>query len=113
MADEAENTPTVGTEETQGGTETAQTVWPDFGYPEERDAIDALIEALNAETGEVLTFERDALDNLMIRSGETVLLNKRTAASADDLMAGPGLTTVEYTADASCSVIFSARGRWA
>lgn len=62
MADEAENTPTVGTEETQGGTETAQTVWPDFGYPEERDAIDALIEALNAETGEVLTFERDALD---------------------------------------------------
>ncbi len=63
MADEAENTAaTAGTEETQGGTETAQTVWPDFGYPEERDAIDALIEALNAETGAELTFERDALD---------------------------------------------------
>lgn len=62
MADEAENTPTVGTEETQGGTETAQTVWPDFGYPEERDAIDALIEALNAETGAELSFERDVLD---------------------------------------------------
>ena len=72
-----------------------------------------VLTGLSIAQGGVITFERDALDNLMIRSGETVLLNKRTAASADDLMAGPGLTTVEYTADASCSVIFSARGRWA
>lgn len=61
----------------------------------------------------VLTFERDAVDNLMIRSGSTVLLNKRSAASADDLMAGPGPTAVSFTADASCEVVFSARGRWA
>jgi len=68
---------------------------------------------LSIPQGGVLTFERDALDNLMIRSGETVLLNKRSADSADDLMAGPGPTPVSYTANASCEVQFTSRGRWA
>ena len=68
---------------------------------------------LEISQGGVITFERDAIDNLMIRSGSTVLLAKRTAASADDLMAGPGTETVSFYADAACEVSFTARGRWA
>ena len=65
-----------------------------------------------AATG-VITFGRDARDNLMIRSGTTGLLSKRTAESADDLIAGPGITTVSFTGDVACDVVFSVRGRWA
>lgn len=72
-----------------------------------------VLTGLSIAQNSVITFERDSLDNLLIRSGDTVLLNKRSASSSDDLMAGPGLTEVSFTANASCEVIFTARGRWA
>lgn len=67
---------------------------------------------LELETGDILTFTRDARDNLMIKSGNTVLLSCRTAESADDLLAGPGPVPVSFTADGECDVRFSVRGRW-
>ena len=54
MADEADNTAATAGTEARG--------WPEIAYPEEPDAVDALIEALNAATGGALTFERDVLD---------------------------------------------------
>ncbi len=68
---------------------------------------------LNVARNNLLFFERDARDDLAIRSGTGSLLSKRSAASADDLLAAPGKTTVSFTANTACTVTFSVRGRWA
>ena len=72
-----------------------------------------VLDELEIAAAGTVTFERDARDNLMIRSGTTSLLSKRTAESADDLLAGPGVTAVSFTSDVACSVVYSVRGRWA
>ena len=72
-----------------------------------------VLDELEIAAAGTVTFERDARDNLMIRSGTTSLLSKRTAESDDDLLAGPGVTAVSFTSDVACSVVYSVRGRWA
>ena len=67
---------------------------------------------LSVSTSDTLAFERGPRDTLLIRSGSTSLLNKRSAASADDLLCAPGASAVSFTADAACQVTFSVRGRW-
>jgi hypothetical protein len=80
MSELTENTPTngTGTEAGTSGTVPSFPVpsfqqepelqvqspcsWPELGFGEDRDAIDALIEDLNEATGGALTFERDVLD---------------------------------------------------
>jgi len=61
----------------------------------------------------VLSFERDERDDLMIKYGGASQLSKRSAASADDLIAAPGSAAFSYTAGTACTVVFSVRGRWA
>ena len=69
------------------------------------------LSGMSSVTG-AITFSRDDQDRLQIMSGATSLLPHRTAASADDLMIPAGKATVSWTASASRSVSFSARGRW-
>lgn len=69
------------------------------------------LSGLSDVTG-AITFSRDDEDRLQIMSGTTSLLPYRTAASADDLTIPAGMATVSWTASASRSVSFSARGRW-
>lgn len=68
---------------------------------------------LSVARNSLLFFERDARDDLAIRSGTGSLLSKRSAASVDDLLVAPGKTTVSFTANTACTVTFSVRGRWA
>lgn len=50
---------------------------------------------------------------LMIKSGETSLMAKRAGTSADELIATPGSSNaVSFSANVSCTVKFSTRGRW-
>ena len=50
---------------------------------------------------------------LTIKSGATSLMAKRTATSADDLIAVPGSSnTVSFSANVTCIAKFSTRGRW-
>jgi len=66
---------------------------------------------MDSVTGAII-FSRDDQDRLQIMTGTTSLLPYRTAASADDLIIPAGSATVSWTASASRSVSFSARGRW-
>ena len=76
------------------------------------DSVIALT-GLTVASGTAVTFTRDARDGLLIRAGTTGILSKRTAASADDLLAAPGTVPVAFEADVSCTAVFSVRGRWA
>ena len=66
---------------------------------------------MSSVTGSI-SFTRDEQDRLQIMRGSTSLLPYRTAASADDLIIPAGKATLSWTASASRSVSFSARGRW-
>lgn len=62
--------------------------------------------------GGTLTISRDLIDGLAVRSGNVSLLRYRSAASADDLMVPPGPCAVSFSADISCDVAVTVRGRW-
>ena len=49
---------------------------------------------------------------LEIKKGTTSLLNKRTAASSDDLIAQPGTNAVSFTCSASATCKFIAKGAY-
>ena len=59
-----------------------------------------------------IVFGRDEKDRLTIKRGTTSLLRYRSEESADDLTVPAGIATVSWTAGASGSISFSARGRW-
>ena len=68
---------------------------------------------LGLASGKTLTI-RYAEDTGLLRmeiEWESVM-NKRTAASADDLLLYPGSNTITFTADQQISGIFKARGLW-
>ena len=77
------------------------------------DGQQIALSGLSVAQNSLLLLERDARDDLVIRSGETRLMNKRSAASADDLLVKPGIVSVSFTANTACEVTFSIRGRWA
>ena len=69
--------------------------------------------ALGLAAGATLTLEHAKSGLLVIRAGTTSKLDKRTAASADELLLTPGLPgLVRYNANASCTAVFRTRGRW-
>jgi len=66
---------------------------------------------LSIASGESIVVSYDEHGILSIKTGTTSLLNKRTGA--DDLRAVCGeKNSVSFTASASCTVVFRARGRW-
>ncbi|MGN1369639.1 MAG: hypothetical protein ACI4WX_12285 [Aristaeellaceae bacterium] len=67
---------------------------------------------LGLAAGDEMTISHDERGILSIMKGDTSMLGKRTAASADELTVNPGGNTIYFTADASCTAVFSARGRY-
>lgn len=69
--------------------------------------------ALGIAAGSKLTISHTETGLLTIKSGETSLMGKRTAASADDLIAEPGSRNdASFAANVTCTAKFSTRGRW-
>lgn len=54
----------------------------------------------------------DENNYLHIDNGSVSKLAYRTAASADDMIAQPGINSVSFTASRSCTVTFAVRGRY-
>ena len=71
------------------------------------------LEEMSVGTLQTLYIDRDDRDNLRIRRGTTSYMNKRTAASADDLFVSPGSVSFSVSANVACNFIFSFKGRWA
>lgn len=67
---------------------------------------------LSLSSGNVVTIDHDDEMNLRIRKGTTSLLEKRTAASSDDLMAKIGTNSINVQASGSVSSVIKARGCW-
>jgi len=67
---------------------------------------------LSVAAGGKVAIRHDEFGNLMIYAGGVSALSKRTAQSADELIAAPGRNDVTITADATVSVTVSARGRY-
>ena len=64
-------------------------------------------------TSSVITISHHADGYITIKAGATSILDKRTAASSDDLLGEAGATnTVSVTASASVTAVFSAKGAW-
>lgn len=68
---------------------------------------------LSLAGGSRVTISHDKDGVLSIKAGSVSLLPKRTAASADELLLASGGNTITFTANASCTAVFSARGRYA
>lgn len=68
---------------------------------------------VNATASNPLKVTYDDRGILSIKVGDTSVLDKRSAGSADDLLAECGSTVhVSFTASASATVTFAARGLW-
>lgn len=67
---------------------------------------------LNVAAETALTIGYDANGFLTIAAGNTSLLDKRSAASSDELLASPGTATVTVTANTAVSAEIRTRGRW-
>ena len=68
---------------------------------------------VNATSSNPLRVTYDSRGILSIKVGTTSVLDKRSAASADDLLAECGAANaVSFTSSASATVVFSARGLW-
>lgn len=68
------------------------------------------LQGLSVSAGTALAIAHDERGILTIAAGGTSLMGKRTAASADELTAKPGLVTVAIGANTSCSAAITARG---
>lgn len=67
---------------------------------------------ISVSSGTTLKIRHDDRGLLTVKAGSTSLLNKRTAASADDWLLKPGSASVSYTANTACAVNVRARGRY-
>lgn len=67
---------------------------------------------ISVAAGGTLTFSRGIRDTLMIRANGASCMSKRTISSSDDLLVIPGSNTINFTANVSCDVTVSIRGRW-
>lgn len=69
------------------------------------------LNGVNATTSDPLKVSYDDYGFLSIKRGTTSVMDKRTGASADDLKAPCGKTSeISFTASASATAVFSARG---
>ena len=70
-----------------------------------------ILSDLGAVSGDVITVSyTDEHHILEIKKNGTSILNKRTAASNDDLIVAPGLNAVSFSADGSATCTISVRG---
>lgn len=67
---------------------------------------------LNIASGNAVIISHTPQGILRVKSGSASLLGKRTAASADEIIIKPGANTISFTSDASCTAVFSTRGRY-
>lgn len=67
---------------------------------------------LSIASGSAVEISHTPQGILRVKSGSTSLLGKRSATSADEIIIKPGTNAVSFTADASCTAIFSTRGRY-
>lgn len=70
------------------------------------------LSGLSVASGTTLTIGHDAHGFLTISAGGVSLLDKRSAASSDDLFVSPGTVAVSFTANTEVEAIIKARGRW-
>lgn len=71
------------------------------------------LEDVGASAGTPITIGYTPSGILRIRRGNTSILDKRTAASADDLIAYPGaINAARFEADGTVSVEFAVKGAW-
>lgn len=71
------------------------------------------LSGLSLSSGDVVTIDYDSDLNLRIRNGSTSLMNKRSAASADDLTVDCGKSnSFSFTSSATAVVVFRVRGWW-
>ena len=77
------------------------------------EGMSIALNGLSVAQDEELRFERDVRDDLAIVQGGASRLSRRSAESADDLLASPGRAAVGFAANTQCTVTFSVRGRWA
>ena len=68
------------------------------------------LSGLGVAQNTALTIGYDARGILYIRAANADKLGCRSAASADDLIAAPGISSVGFTANTACNVVFEVRG---
>lgn len=70
-----------------------------------------ILDGISMVSGDVLNVSyTDDHHILEIKQGNTSLLNKRTAASDDDLIVSPGTNAVSFTADGNATCVLSVKG---
>lgn len=67
---------------------------------------------LSVPQGTPLIFSRDPFDNLLISAAGASQLSKRSAESADDLIANPGQAAFEFSANTAVDVSLRCYARW-
>ena len=70
-----------------------------------------VLDGIGASANDVITVGYDANNVLFIKKNTTSILNKRTAGSADDLVAKCGEVNT-FTTSANTSAVFTVRGCW-
>ena len=71
-----------------------------------------LFTGLSVAAGTPLTLSHDEAGRLMILAGNVSKYACRAEPSDDELIGGPGETQIGFTADVSCTVTLSVRGRY-
>lgn len=66
---------------------------------------------LGVAKGKTLRIAHDSAGLLSVATSTASKLSKRTPESADDIMVSPGAVSIQYTANTSCTVAVSIRGR--
>lgn len=70
-----------------------------------------ILDGISMVSGDVVNVSyTDDHHILEIKQGNTSLLNKRTAASDDDLIVSPGTNAVSFTADGNATCVLSVKG---
>lgn len=70
------------------------------------------LSGLSLASGGKVTMTHDERGLLSIRCGSVSAMDKRTAASADDLYIPAGVSDIRFVADGNCKAVFEARGRY-
>lgn len=83
-----------------------------IGNSSNQTSYDFEFYGLQLASGQTMTITYDQYDILSIVADGVSVLDKRTAESADDLVAFPGMVVVGFYADTLCTGRFSARGRY-
>lgn len=77
------------------------------------DGKSMVFASLGLTVGSVLKIGHTDNGLLTMKIGDTSVMDKRTAASADDLILEPGKkNAISFTSGSTCTAVFKTRGRW-